>query len=377
MALFGFLSGVLFVLYALFGYPALLLVWKRLRPRPVRKEQRYLSVSILIPVRNGEQYVRDKLESITRLRYPQELLQIVVISDGSTDRSAAIAREFPGVEVIELPPSGKCAALNRAMECATGEILLFTDIRQRLHPESLVRLLAPFADPTIGVVSGELVIVKGDNEEHANVGLYVRYEEWLRQQISAVGSVAGATGAFYAMRRRLAVPLPPHLLVDDVYQPLSAYFQGYRVILEPTAIAYDYPNLVTDEFRRKVRTLAGLYQIVGFFPQLFHPRHDIAFHFFSHKFTRLLLPYAFLLIAATSFWLPSPWNGIALSGQGAFYGLVLIDYLLPPRFPLKRVPSLCRHFVTLLAASVAATSILFRPSQTLWVTESPLLTKKP
>jgi cellulose synthase/poly-beta-1,6-N-acetylglucosamine synthase-like glycosyltransferase len=333
----------------------------------VRRAPLFMAVSVLIPVRNGAGYLREKLTSVFGLRYPEELLQVIVVSDGSTDDSVAIARTFPRVLVIERPAGGKCAALNAGMARASGEILFFTDVRQPLHPDCLAKLVACFADPSIGVASGELVIVKGDHHEHANVGLYIRFEEWLRKQISAVGSVAGATGAAYAMRRSLAVPLPEDLLADDVFQPVSAYFQGYRVILDGGAIAYDYPNTVGDEFRRKVRTLAGLYQVIGHFPRLFNPSYDISFHFLSHKFARLALPFAFLLVAVTTFWLPEPWRTIVLAAQTAFYGLALLDVVLPASFPLKRVPSLCRHFVTLLVASVMATSILVRPSQALWM----------
>jgi cellulose synthase/poly-beta-1,6-N-acetylglucosamine synthase-like glycosyltransferase len=364
IALFAF--GAIFILYALFGYPLLLLVWGKLAPRAVRRAPIRPSVSVLIPVRNGAPYLRRKLESVFALEYPREQLEVIVVSDGSTDGSASIAREFTGVSVIELPPGGKCAALNAAMARATSDILFFTDVRQPLDRGCLARLVTAFADPTIGVVSGELVIVRGDHQEHANVGLYVRFEEWLRKRISAVGSVAGATGAAYAMRRELAVPLPEQVLVDDMYQPISAYFQGFRVILDGDAIAYDEPTRVADEFRRKVRTLAGIYQIAGLFPRLFNPRYGIGFHFLSHKFARLILPWAFLLVLITSFWLPEPWRTIALAGQAGLYGLALLDLVLPGAFPLKRIPSLCRHFVTLLAASIVATSILFRPSRSLW-----------
>lgn len=366
MNLLFFSLSVCFVLYALFGYPLLLLVWGKLRPRPVRRAPLYLPVSVLIPVRNGGRYLRDKLASIHELHYPQELLQVIVISDGSTDRSAAIAREFPGVELIELAPGGKCAALNAGMARATGDILFFTDVRQPLHPDCLANLVANFADPAIGVASADVITIEGDHYEHANLALYMRFEEWLRRQISAVGSVAGASGAAYAMRRDLAVRLPEVLLVDDMFQPISAYFRGYRSILDGSSIAYDYPHLVTEEFRRKVRTLAGIYQISRYFPQLFDPRHDISFHFLSHKFSRLLLPWAFLVIAITGFWLPAPWRTPVLAAQGVFYGLALLDFVLPAGISPKKLTSLCRHFLTLLAASVAATSILFRSSRSFW-----------
>ena len=205
-----------------------------------------------------------------------------------------------------------------------------------------------------------------EGHEQRYLGLYTRYEEWVRKQISKVSSVAGATGAVYTMRRSLAVALPEDILLDDVYQPLAAYFKGYRVILDGSAIAYDNPVKIEAEFQRKVRTLAGLYQVIYHYPQLFNPRHDIWPHFLSHKFSRLVLPYAFLIIAVTSFGLPDPWRWISLAGQACFYGAALVDPLLPQRFPLKRLTSLCRTFCAMLAASLMAARILFVPARSLW-----------
>jgi cellulose synthase/poly-beta-1,6-N-acetylglucosamine synthase-like glycosyltransferase len=360
-----FSCGVAFIAYVLFGYPLLLLALGWLRSKPLVRAPIRPSVSVLIPVRDGERWIEEKLRSVFSLNYPPELMEVIVVSDGSRDRTADLARQFP-VRLLELPAGGKCAALNTAMAAATGEILFFTDVRQPLDPDCLANLVACFADPKVGVASGELVLISGDRREHASIGLYVRYEEWLRKQISKVASVPGATGAVYAIRRQLAVPLPEEILLDDVYQPLAAYFQGYRVILEGSAIAYDYPTLMGTEFRRKVRTLAGIYQIIRRFPQLWNPRHDIWLHFLSHKFARLILPYAFLLVGVTSHWLPRPWAVLALSAQWAFYGLALADFLIPESWFIKRLSSLCRTFLTLLAASAAAVSILFRPSNTLW-----------
>ena len=366
LAPFLVIAGSAVVVYALVGYSLLLLIWGRLAPKPIRRAPIEPTVSVLIPVRNGERWISAKLESVFALRYSRSKLQVIVISDGSTDGTAAIAAQFPEVEFLALPPGGKCLALNAGMARATGEILFFTDVRQPLHPECLANLVSNFADPTVGVVSGELVITSGDRQEHAHAGLYMRHEEWLRKQISKVGSVPGATGACYAMRRRLAVPLPADILLDDVYQPVSAYLQGSRVLLDGSAIAYDYPVNLGSEFRRKVRTLAGIYQIAYRFPALLDPRQSIWIHFLSHKLTRLMLPYAFLLILVASFFLPDPWRGPLLGAQALFYGLALLDFLLPEGFPLKRFSSLVRTFLTLLVASAAAGSIMFRSSRELW-----------
>jgi poly-beta-1,6-N-acetyl-D-glucosamine synthase len=366
VALWLFLASAAFLLYFFVGYPLLLLLLGRLFPRPVRKAPLLVPVSVILPVRNGERFIEAKLRSIFALRYPPELLQVIVIGDGCTDRTLELAGSFPGVEIIELPPGGKCKALNRGIAAATGEILFFTDVRQELDRDCLANLVENFADPEIGVASGELVLRSGDRHEHRRLGLYTRYEEWLRKQISKVSSVAGATGAVYTMRRSLAVTLPEDILLDDVYQPLGAYFQGYRVILDGSAVAYDIPVRLDAEFRRKVRTLAGLYQICYHYPQLFDPRHDIWLHFLSHKFSRLLLPHAFLCCAATSFWIPEPWRTVLLAGQAAFYGAALLDPLFPEWFPVKKLSSLCRTLVTMLAASLMAVRILFVPARSLW-----------
>lgn len=366
MALWLFLASAAFLFYFFLGYPLLLLILGKLRPKPVRKGSLTVPVSVIIPVRNGEQFIEAKLRSVFQLHYPRQMLQVIVVGDGCTDGTLGLARAFPGVEVMELPAGGKCKALNRGIAAASGEILFFTDVRQELAADCLANLVANFADPAIGVASGELVLLRGDRHEHQRLGLYTRYEEWLRKQISKVGSVAGATGAVYTMRRSLAVELPEDILLDDVYQPLAAYFQGYRVILDGSAIAYDIPVRIEAEFRRKVRTLAGLYQICYRYPQLFHPRHDIWIHFLSHKFSRLLLPHAFLCCAVSTFWLPEPWRTAVIAAQAAFYGAALVDPLLPERFPLKKFTSLCRTFAAMLAASLMAVRILVVPARSLW-----------
>src|SRR6516165_4651333 len=151
------MASCAFVIYVLFGYPALLGVLARRRTRPVAKRAERRSVSILLPVHNGKAWLDQKLRSILRLDYPPELMQIIVISDGSDDGTDEIAREYAGrgVELIAIPKSGKASALNAGRRRARGEILFFTDVRQELDPESLANLVACFADPEVGAASGE------------------------------------------------------------------------------------------------------------------------------------------------------------------------------------------------------------------------------
>jgi hypothetical protein len=168
------------------------------------------------------------------------------------------------------------------------------------------------------------------------------------------------------MRRALATPLPPDTLNDDMFLPLGAFFRGYRVIFDESALAFDYPTALASEFRRKVRTLAGVYQIVGFYPALLGPRNRTWIHFFSHKLARLLMPWALVAAAISAIFLPAPWNTVALAAQMLAYLLALADVALPSGLPLKRVTAPLRTFTVLMAASLCALAILFVPARMLW-----------
>lgn len=364
-----FLLSVAFCVYTLAGYPLLLALLARFRGRKVAKAPHLATVSIILPVHNGDRFIADKLESIRGLEYPRELLEILVACDGSTDLTRQIVRGFsdmPALTLLELPRGGKAAAINAAVGRATGEILFFTDVRQHLHPAALSNLVACFADPEVGVASGELIIRDSAAREEASVGLYWKYEKWIRKQLSRVDSVPGATGCIYAMRSALAVPLPPDTLNDDMYLPLAAFFRGYRVIFDEAALAYDYPTALASEFRRKVRTLAGVYQIVRFCPELLGPRNRIWIHFFSHKLARLIMPWALVSAAISSVFLPTPWNTAVLATQAGAYFLAAIDTVLPGNSPLKRLTSPVRTFTVMMAASLCAMAILFVPARLLW-----------
>lgn len=363
-----FLLSAGFVVYVVLGYPALLALAARRANRPIRKSPAEKTVSILLPVRNGERWIRAKLDSICALDYPRELVEIIVVCDGCRDGTAKLAAAFdaPNLHVLSIEPSGKAAALNVAIERAKGEILLFTDVRQELAPGALRELVACFSDPSVGAASGELVIRDGATHAESNVGLYWRYEKWIRRNMSRVDSMLGATGAIYAMRRSLARPLAPGTILDDVNLPLNAFFQGYRIVLDETAKAYDEPASLHTEFRRKLRTLAGAYQSIGAFPALLGRRNRMWLHFMSHKFGRLLLPWALIAAAVSSFALPGAWRALALAAQAAFYGAALLDAAIPEGWPVKRLTSPVRTFVVLMIAAAGAVSIFFVPARALW-----------
>jgi len=356
------------IVYVVAGYP-LLLGWIAARAGiPVDKRPQLKTISILIAVHNGERFLADKLDSVIALDYPRDLTEVYVLSDGSTDGTADVARRYAaqGVQLLEFPKGGKPAALNAGILKSRGEILILTDVRQVLERDSVRQLVACFADPTIGVVSGDLPMREGIDLEESNTSLYWRYERQIRKDLAKLGSTFGATGPFYAMRRDLAPVMPVDILLDDMYLPLAAYFRGYRVIVDETARAIEYPFSVQGEFRRKVRTLAGNYQIMVRYPALLTFRNRMLFHFVSYKIGRLLLPWLFLGLLISSFGLPRPWAEILICGQATFYGLAA-DLVLPANSPMKRLSTPARTVVTLLAAAALAVSVFFVPPHRLWI----------
>lgn len=360
-------AGLIF--YVIAGYP-LLVGWMagRWGRLPEKRYDELKSVSMLIAVYNGEVFLREKLQSVVQLDYPRELLEVFVLSDGSTDGTAVIAREFSsqGVQLFELPKGGKPTALNYGISKASGELLVLTDVRQILEPASVREMVACFADPTIGVVSGDLPFRKGRDTEESNNSVYWRFERWLRKRLGELGSTFGATGPFYGMRRSLAPVMPPDTLLDDMYLPLAAFFKGYRVIVDEQARAIDYPLSIQGEFRRKVRTLAGNYQIMQQYPQLLTFRNRMLMHFLSYKLGRLLLPMFFLGMFIASFGLPWPLPVWVLTPQILFCALALLDLWVPSGSPIRRLSSPPRIVFSMLAAAACAVSVFFVDPHRLW-----------
>jgi poly-beta-1,6-N-acetyl-D-glucosamine synthase len=354
--------------YALFGYPLLLGWLARRADNPVRKDDRLRSVSFVIAVYNGEKFLERKLKTIFAQNYPRELMEVLVVSDGSTDRTDEIARSFAnhGVKFLRVPRGGKAAALNAGVPLVSGEILVLNDVRQTLEPDCLRNVIACFGDPKVGAVSPETIIVKGETHEETTTSLYWRYESWIRQHMTRIDSTFGYSGAFAAIRRELWTPLPPGTLLDDVYEPLVAFFKGYRILMEPTATMYDFPTALQSEFRRKVRLQAGLYQMLKIMPELLSSRNRMRLHFLSAKYGRIVIPYCMIAIALATFGLPPYWRAAAALGQVLFYGLALLDTVVPDGSFLKQLTSPIRTFVVLMAASLAAVRVFFVQPTSLW-----------
>jgi cellulose synthase/poly-beta-1,6-N-acetylglucosamine synthase-like glycosyltransferase len=268
--------------------------------------------------------------------------------------------------LLRVERGGKPAAINAGVPLTSGEILIFNDVRQTLHPESLRNLIACFCDPIVGAVSAQLSIRAGETSGEHDTGLYWRYELWIRRQMTRIHSSWGCTGAYYGLRRSLWTPIPPDTLIDDAWLPLTAVLKGYRVVLEETAVMYDFPTALNSEFRRKVRTLAGLYQLLWLLPGLFSSRDPMRFHYFSGKYARLLVPWCLIGMAIVTFGMPEPWRRIVLAGQIAFYLAAIIDPVVPGGSALRKLTSPIRTFVTLMAAALVAIRIFFVAPRSLW-----------
>ncbi len=346
--------------YTYFGYAGWLWLRRRYRPRPVQIGEYAPSISIVMVVRNEAAVLDRKLRNLLALNYPPDLSEIIIVSDGSADATIDILREAgidPRVRIIlTTDAQGKAAALNQAIAIAHGEIVVFTDARQMIEPGALHLLAQNFADPTIGCASGELML--GDpssGETIRGMGLYWRIEKTIREMESASGSVVGATGALYAVRRSLLVPVPAGTILDDVYIPMNVVRQGARVIFVPSARAWDVaPQKTGHEFSRKVRTLSGNYQLVQLAPWLLSGKNPLRFEFISHKLLRLFAPFALAAAFLASLALTHPFYRVALALQLAFYGLSLIAMLKLIKGRLGRVADAANTFVVLNSAALVA-----------------------
>lgn len=338
VAVFWFSAFV--VIYVYLAYPALLALWARLAPRPVATGDTTPTVSIIIAARNEADRLGARIENLLSLDYPRSLMQIIVVSDGSTDATADVLRRYGGaVDTVYLTPGGKARALNAGVARARHELLVFTDARQHFARDALRRLVAPFVDPAVGGVSGELVLDCEDGSARGagitdGVGGYWRYEKWLRRHESLVGSMLGATGAIYALRRHLWQPLPEHTILDDVLAPMRAVLSSTRVVFEAGAYAFDHAASAPTELRRKVRTLAGNVQILWLEPRLLNPfANPVWLQYLSHKVGRLLVPYALLALLVSSGVLAreSRFYALAFLGQLSFYTLAVYGAYLDHR----------------------------------------------
>lgn len=354
------------VLYTYAGYPLLLFVFASLQQafadlrfalRGGQRRQRWSGevppfVSIVFSAYNEEAVIEAKMRNCGVLDYPVERLEILVGCDGCSDRTAELARSvnLPNARIFEYSErSGKLDVLNRVMQQARGDIVVFSDANTLFDPGAVRSLLRRFSDPLVGCVCGELRLTPLDVGQK-NESFYWRYEVFLKFLESRLNLLLGANGGIYAIRRELFLPLPKHAIIDDFLIAMQVHAAGYRVVYDPEAVAYEEAShAVQDEFRRRVRIGAGNFHAIRYTARLLSPTAGgIAFSFWSHKIFRWLVPFALptaflcaLILARQPFYAVCSELGVAL------LAMALAGYHLELRKDLRSLFSIPYYFVSM------------------------------
>jgi len=376
-----FWLSTLFILYVYLGYP--LLVWLR-KKQPIKStyKEPFPPVSVVMVVHNEEKYIERKINNLVGQDPEKIISELIVVSDSSNDKTESLVRKlqkkYSYIKLIVLNhKSGKAAGLNAGIRNTQHEIIVFCDARQFFNQSSVRHLIEHFKDPDIGAVAGELRFTDecnkhGDNIEQS-IGLYWKYETWIRKNESASFSMIGAPGAIYAARKSLITEIPIMLILDDVWIPIHVVMNGKRVMYEPRAVAWDQAEKDSaNEFKRKIRTLAGNFQIIAKDPRIISPVHNkLWWMFVSHKVLRLFVPYA---LAACLF------SSVIIGGslfitlffiQFSFYLFGLFGWLLEMANNKKacKICSVAYMFVMMnFAAIMGLYYFLLQKEKKLWIT---------
>lgn len=360
------------ILYTYAGYPILIALAARLRPRRWSRAPWAATaappVSVVMAVNNGAKLLPGKLEHLLTVD-PHLIREVIVVSDGSIDATASLllqavrTRADRRLQPIILDRQvGKSSALNHGIAATTGEIILFVDIRPRIAAGALDSLLSNFADPTVGCVAGELLLTTDGHDAAASAvsGLYWKYEQWIRNCEAAFDSPTGVYGGFYAIRRSLATTNPDGLILDDMFQPLSIIQQGYRSVLDRSAHVIDtWPATHAGEFKRKLRTLAGNFQLLAVAPWLLTTKNRLLVQLISHKLLRLVVPYFFAALLFSSALLAATAHSVAFALFGLLQTIFWFMAALALRIRIPLIHRLAAPASALLVLNAAAVAGLY------------------
>jgi poly-beta-1,6-N-acetyl-D-glucosamine synthase len=332
----GSLGGIL---YTYFGYPVLIYLLAKILHKPNTYQTYKPSVTLLIAAYNEESVIEEKIRNSLAIDYPKELFQVVIVTDGSADKTPEITKGYTGtgLKLLHQPERrGKMAAINRALPHASGEIIVFSDANNHYHADTILNLVRPFADPAVGATTGAKSIAKGDGSLGASEGLYWKYESFIKKQESRSGSCTSAAGEVLAIRKNLYSPPPDHVINDDFYIAMQVLRKGYRLIYVPEARSSERVSpSATDEISRRTRINAGRFQAIAMAKDLLPFGSPLlVWQIFSHKFLRPLVPFAMIGAALSNLLavlfapqkagliiLGKPYSLIFLSLQIIFYGL--------------------------------------------------------
>jgi len=339
-------------------------------------------VSIIVPAYNEENVIGDKIRNLASLDYPQELIEFLVGSDGSNDRTVEIAKSYKleNLKVFNFPRRGKVSVINALLREAKGDILIFSDANCFYDRHAITKIVRHFVDSRIGCVSGQLRYVVDETSGCGGTseGFYWRYENYVKVQESKRGRLSGANGAIYGIRRGILDQIEDGIINDDFYVSTYIIQAGYDVILDPDAIAYERPN---DDFhsqtRRHIRDGAGHYQAILVFWRLLFPRKG-SFVYISHRFLKWMVPFCFItayicnacLVTTHLYWC------LLLCVQTIAYVMLIFYHFFVarsrkvPRGPIDKLLSIVYYFMLVNGCLLIGLVRLIRGQQkSMWETQ--------
>lgn len=338
-----FLIALFIIFYTYLGYGILIALLNKLKVEgtqsPTFDQEQLPAVSLIVPCFNEGEFLYEKVKNTMALEYPKEKLEIIFVTDGTSDGSEKIPSTYPGIIAIHSEArKGKLAAMKRAVGISTGEILIFCDANTILNPEALMLMVQAFADQRVGAVTGEKYIITSeeDGASSKGEGIYWKYESWLKKMDSRYYTMVGGAGELMGYRKELFEFLPDDTLLDDFMLTMKIAEKGYLVKYVPAARASEYASAsVGEEMKRKVRIAAGGWQSIFRLPRAINPFHDftLTFQYVSHRVLRWTVTPVLLIVVFVLnhlLWIQSD-NSIyfvLLLGQYAFYLLALLGHLM-------------------------------------------------
>lgn len=346
------------VFYNYAGYAVIVFFLNKIKKKTVAPVKSTLpSVSFIVAAYNEEDVIEQKIDNCLSLSYPQELIEYIFITDGSTDRTPLLVAKYPQVKLLHADlRKGKSAAINRAVLHAGNDVLIFNDANTILNKDAVLSIAKHYSSSAIGGVAGEKKVIpagsKG-NETTGNEGLYWKYESFLKQLDSDFYSVVGAAGELFSLRRELYEPVAENIILDDFIISMKVVKRGYQVVYEKNACASELPSAsIEDEKKRKIRIAAGGFQsIVLLKDLLYFWRHpSVTFLYVSHRLLRwtltpVSLVLAFVVNCLLVFFLGSVFWNVLFLLQIGFYGIAIIGYLAKGNNKWLKIPRVVYYFV--------------------------------
>lgn len=356
LVLILFWGSIGLIVYVFAGYPAAIALRAKLRPSPWKQQFHLPRITIVVAAHNEAHCIVQKVRNLLSLDYPADRVEVLVGSDGSTDGTAEqlLALHEPRLRVVVFSERrGKPSVLNALLPSARGQFIVFADTRQIFDSQSLRALTRAFADPEVGAVTGELIVKR--TKGAAGAGSYWDFEKFVRDRECAVRSTVVVTGAIYAIRKELFEPIPPDTIVEDLLVPMRIIRRGYRVVFDRHARAFETAVPTNLEFARKVRTLAGAFQLLGREWWILDPRRNrLWWETMSHKVLRLLIAPLQVVVFAANLALASHalLYSALLVAQTLFYTGAIVGILLPRQWKKPSIIALPYTFCVLSTATV-------------------------